>query len=563
MFIKYIDFLSPRVTFYHKGLLSHSSIFSGILSIITIIAIILFSVYYSLELFERKDPKAFYFHNFLKDAGEYEFNTTSLFHFLSIIRNHRDGSNNEPFDFTIYRIVGAQLYVTNYLNTAKFGGIQAFDHWLYGYCNKEKNTKNLDHLITNDFFKQSACIKSYYNHTERQYYDIGHPKFRWPSIAHGTFSDSNQLYGIFLQKCNNITLKKILGEGYQCKNDQEVANYLGIQGSRVFHFYLLNNYVNILNYKSPYINYFHRIETPFSNIQHTRHDIYISPANVTTHDGLAADHAEINISYIFDKDDAYIENKGEFDIYTSFIFFLKNMVDYNERNYKKIQDVISEVGGIYQAVIVIAICINNLYNNYVILSDTEQLLQSTIFNEKENNRKKSIEYNHTKHKSKIKSIDTNFQNIKDKKKYSERGNLKTGSTIEKIIDKGKINNMSIGFEDSAFQNKNKNISNTDVSNQIQSNANTTVKIENTLLRTLSIRSQNIKAKSFFSYLYFRMTCRNKNNYYLVYEDFRIKIISEEHIIRNHLNIYSLLKITERKRHKRRNSYQLKDVIKMI
>jgi hypothetical protein len=239
------------------------------------------------------------------------------------------------------------------------------------------------------------------------------------------------------------------------------------------------------------------------------------------------------------------------------------MVDYNERNYKKIQDVISEIGGIYQAIIVIAICINSLYNNYVILSDTEQLLQSTIINEKENNRKKSIEYKHTKHKSKIKSIEANIKNIKDKKKYSERGNLKTGSTIEKIIDKGKINNMSIGFEDSAFQNKNKNISNTDVSNQIQSNANTTVKIENTLLRTLSIRSQNIKAKSFFSYFYFRITCRNKNNYYLVYEDFRIKIISEEHIIRNHLNIYSLLKITERKRHKRRNSYQLKDVIKMI
>ena len=83
MFIKYLDFLSPRVTFYYKGLLSHSSIFSGILSVITIIAIIFFSIYYSLELFERKDPKAFHFNNFLKDVGEYEINTTSIFHFIS------------------------------------------------------------------------------------------------------------------------------------------------------------------------------------------------------------------------------------------------------------------------------------------------------------------------------------------------------------------------------------------------------------------------------------------------------------------------------------------------
>jgi hypothetical protein len=125
---------------------------------------------------------------------------------------------------------------------------------------------------------------------------------------------------------------------------------------------------------------------------------------------------EVNISYIFSKEDVYIEEKGEFDIYTSYMFFLKNMGDYYERNYKKIQDVISEIGGIYQAITVIAMCINSLYNNYVILSDTEQLLQSTIFNEKENHRKQSFEYKQTKNKSKIKSSDKNIQNIKDKKK---------------------------------------------------------------------------------------------------------------------------------------------------
>ena len=32
----------------------------------------------------------------------------------------------------------------------------------------------------------------------------------------------------------------------------------------------------------------------------------------------------------------------------------------------------------------------------------------------------------------------------------------------------------------------------------------------------------------------------------MYENFRIKIISEEHLIKNHLNIYNLLKVTEKK-----------------
>jgi hypothetical protein len=412
-------------------LLSHSSIFSGILSVITIIIILLISIYYTLELFERKDPKAFYFHNFLKDAGEYEFNTTSLFHFISIVRNFQDTSTIEPIDFTIYSIVGAQLYVTTYLNTAKYAGIETFDHWLYGYCNKDKNTKNLDHLITYDFFEKSACIKSFYNHKDRQYYDIGDPNFRWPSIAHGTYSNSNQIYGIYLQQCNNKTLKRILGEGYQCKDDQGMADYLSVLGSRVFHLYLLDNYVNILNYKSPYINYFQRIETPFSNIQYTINDINLSPAHIATHNGLVTDKVEVNISYIFDKDDVYIEEKGEFDIYISYMFFLKNMGDYYERNYKKIQDVISEIGGIYQAITVIAMCINSLYNNYVILSDTEQLLYSTIYNEKENQRKQSIEYKYTKNRSKIKSSDTKIQNIKDKKKVRKEEILKVEVQLKK------------------------------------------------------------------------------------------------------------------------------------
>ena len=39
--------------------------------------------------------------------------------------------------------------------------------------------------------------------------------------------------------------------------------------------------------------------------------------------------------------------------------------------------------------------------------------------------------------------------------------------------------------------------------------------------------------------------------------------SEEYLIRNHLNIYNLMKVTEKKRHVRRSSYQLKDLIKLV
>jgi len=43
----------------------------------------------------------------------------------------------------------------------------------------------------------------------------------------------------------------------------------------------------------------------------------------------------------------------------------------------------------------------------------------------------------------------------------------------------------------------------------------------------------------------------------------MKIISEEHLIKNHLNIYNLLRVIEKKRNNRRDSYELNDLIQII
>ena len=42
MFIKDLDFISPKVTFYYQGNLSHNSILSGVLSIISILLIAIY-----------------------------------------------------------------------------------------------------------------------------------------------------------------------------------------------------------------------------------------------------------------------------------------------------------------------------------------------------------------------------------------------------------------------------------------------------------------------------------------------------------------------------------------
>ena len=114
MFIKEIDYLSPLITFYHNKKLSHSSILSGILSFITTIIIIILAIYYSMALIFHKNPEAFYFVRFVEDAGIYPFNSSSLFHFISII-NHNPFATGlkEELDFTKFRVVGIEKILKN------------------------------------------------------------------------------------------------------------------------------------------------------------------------------------------------------------------------------------------------------------------------------------------------------------------------------------------------------------------------------------------------------------------------------------------------------------------
>ena len=60
-----------------------------------------------------------------------------------------------------------------------------------------------------------------------------------------------------------------------------------------------------------------------------------------------------------------------------YCLWLNNRVSYNERTYKTIQDALSEVGGVAQSIMFIAVLINSFINKYIILSDTQKLLTSS------------------------------------------------------------------------------------------------------------------------------------------------------------------------------------------
>ena len=117
MILKKIDFISPEITLFYKGSLSHSSIISGIISLISCTIIIAISIYYFLNLIyrERDCPKIANNHKYIEDSGIFPLNSSSFFHFISFDEN---GSHQyyDNFDFTSFILIGLETYFQNYEN---------------------------------------------------------------------------------------------------------------------------------------------------------------------------------------------------------------------------------------------------------------------------------------------------------------------------------------------------------------------------------------------------------------------------------------------------------------
>ena len=148
MFLKTLDNLSPEITLYYNGEESHGSVFSGIFTIFYYLILILCTIYFSLDLIQKKAPQTFYINSFKEDVGSYTINDTSLFHFISM---EEKGRHNKElgFDFRKFRAIGFQTNYARYLITKN---ASHFDHYLYGSCNNSNYTQNAKTLSNYEIF---------------------------------------------------------------------------------------------------------------------------------------------------------------------------------------------------------------------------------------------------------------------------------------------------------------------------------------------------------------------------------------------------------------------------
>ena len=315
----------------------------------------------------------------------------------------------------------------------------------------------------------------------------------------------------------------------------------------VSHFYFIDQYIDVFNYNEPIRKYFYRIENIIEKNAYTTNHLNFNPSLLVTHNGVVFDKIEEQISYVYDRNDAFVGQEAE-NVFMGYYLWLNNRMQFFERTYKRLQDVFSDIGGISKFITFVAIFINQFYNNYIIFYDTKVLL-TTSLNTKDNQN----ENENNKYRIELNNIESSPHNYETNKSFD-----RVRVSKECIVSNTNLNNIE--------QNRKINITNNNI-NINSENEKTREEIEENNNqydnKDININENDSKRKkfSFWNYFVYKICLGKKNSKLKIYEDFRTKIMSEEQLIKNHLNIYNLLKESEISEINKNHRNELKDLIK--
>lgn len=257
-------------------------------------------------------------------------------------------------------------------------------------------------------------------------------------------------------------------------------------------------------------------------INYSIHHLNFNPALLKSHVGYIFNKEKDEYSYFYNRNDVfnYIRNG---DIFMGFSFYLNNRINYYERSYLTIQDTLSKIGAILNIVLFIMTLINNYVNCFAILVDFNYLLNLfaiTPDDIKIVNRKNILDKK-LKQVEKIKKNSLPFARMKSKEKII--------AEEQKESDKETVTEQSLNTE-KRENNETPNVNNSE--ENIEEN-----KQKNSVDSVFS----------FCEFFVYKITCRKKKIKNIkIFEDFRKKIISVEHLMLNFLKLNDLLNLEKRR-----------------
>ena len=376
-FIKKFDMISPPITLYFKGEDQHSSIFSGILSIIIGLLILAATIYYFLGFINKDNPKSYFFTRYIEDAGDFPLNSSSIFNYIQFI--DKKDNTKMGFDFNSLVAVGVDdLYYEEYMKDPN--KISTVDHWIYSHCNYDTDIKGIEYLIDHSIYNNSACIRSYYDKSKDKYFNTNEFGFRWPMLEKGMSNKNSTYYGIIVQRCDKAP-EYIKSKVPQCKSSTEINEYISTISLK---YQIVDHYADMLNYDMPFTKYFYEITSAVTDGIYIINHLNFNPASMLTHNGFFFDHKVVEHSYFFTQNEKHTidqsvlaEGQTTNGCLIGIYFWMQNTLQYYERTYDRFQDLLSDIGGISSILMTVSYYINIFVNHYIILLNTEDLIINT------------------------------------------------------------------------------------------------------------------------------------------------------------------------------------------
>ena len=495
--LAFFDFLSPRITLYQNGKIRHSSKVSGAITLIALISCLLFVIYLSLELIQHKKPTANFYKTYHNETGIFLFDGKTIYHFFKFL-----GKNYQllPFNSRYLRIIGSRTLSYD----LKEDTLANEDHWIYDECETNYDLVDSD----NNYFDVSngACLKYYFNSVDKKYYDIKSDKFSYPYLIHGNSNPNNLVYTVFLQKCNNNSIENLIYGENSCASNEEIETFLYY--FEALYLYFVDHNIDIHDYKKPIKNFLNSVSSGVKGSTFASHNLNFNPLIFKTKGSIIFDEDKEIISFIYDTNRKNTREKTEgYEFYGEISFWMQNVFHIYERSYKDIPDILAKVGGIMEIIMNIASFFNYFYQRYIIKYNT-----IILFRENDNkifmNSGKSLI--HT-----LKFNQSNAKKVSNKLSFSSNRLLNLNKSIF-----GDLSYNNLHLLNMKLQEINKKIE----EGKIKKND------------SLSKAKYNFNFK--FTFLTYLLPCKSiniKNCLYKI-EEFRKKLISEEHMYKSHLEL---------------------------
>ena len=367
------DFLSPSITLYYFEKRSHTSKIGGSLVLLMVSLSFVYAIYNFYITFGHKKVTAIFYKQFEWETRYYSLNSSSIFNFFQIYSTENGGYFDE------YNSKYIHSYITYSHTGFKESELDKYDHWVFDKCQNEENEigLNLSLLFNINNFTNSACIRYYYKYKDRKYYSINSNEFIWPYLENGIDRKDNAFLTATVQKCtNNSVINRLFGE---CPPQKEIDEYINKYIAIYFHF--IDTQINPLNYKNPIQKYLNTIISIIgTNYTFIENYIHFSPLKIKTNEGEIISKTYENNSFYFDSNTrGSASNSEEYFKLAKYYYIMENTAQIYERRYNNIIELLSQIGGLIQALHYSFFWLNYLYNKYIIASDTNKL----FFNVKE------------------------------------------------------------------------------------------------------------------------------------------------------------------------------------